>query len=162
MVLWTSNFWLAWHLIFMESNLIFTHDLRRQNPWNMMKNLFLLIYVFLELLQRRYIFIYISLFSSTHVLCSLLNSCKIFAYLCKLFQLIHQCRAFAKVLHYKEMEFEGPRSWNMDANPAAVVEALIHINNQLHQHEVVKIHRRTHFKFYSYHMFAHYCFVYRL
>lgn len=24
----------------------------------------------------------------------------------------------------------------MDANPVAVVEALIHINNQLHQHEV--------------------------
>ena len=36
-----------------------------------------------------------------------------------------QCLAFAKVLHYKEMDFEG-----------AVVEALIHINNQLHQHEV--------------------------
>jgi len=34
------------------------------------------------------------------------------------------------------MEFEGARSRNMDANPVAVVEALIHINNQLHQHEV--------------------------
>ncbi|RWR77912.1 serine/threonine-protein kinase TOR isoform X2 [Cinnamomum micranthum f. kanehirae] len=45
------------------------------------------------------------------------------------------CRAFAKALHYKEMEFEGARSKKMDANPVAVVEALIHINNQLHQHE---------------------------
>ena len=34
------------------------------------------------------------------------------------------------------MEFEGARSNRMDANPIAVVEALIHINNQLHQHEV--------------------------
>ena len=34
------------------------------------------------------------------------------------------------------MEFEGARSKKMDANPVAVVEALIHINNQLHQHEV--------------------------
>lgn len=47
-----------------------------------------------------------------------------------------QCRAFAKALHYKEMEFEGARSKKMDANPVAVVEALIHINNQLYQHEV--------------------------
>jgi len=47
-----------------------------------------------------------------------------------------QCRAFAKALHYKEMEFEGALSKKMDANPVAVVEALIHINNQLHQHEV--------------------------
>ena len=47
-----------------------------------------------------------------------------------------QCRVFAKALHYKEMEFEVPRSRRMDANPVAVVEALIHINNQLHQHEV--------------------------
>lgn len=47
-----------------------------------------------------------------------------------------QCRAFAKALHYKEMEFEGARSKKMDANPVAVVEAFIHINNQLHQHEV--------------------------
>ncbi|XP_057251000.1 serine/threonine-protein kinase TOR isoform X2 [Beta vulgaris subsp. vulgaris] len=49
--------------------------------------------------------------------------------------LAEKCRAFAKALHYKETEFEGPRSRNMDANPVAVVEALIHINNQLHQHE---------------------------
>ncbi|GAB2247138.1 hypothetical protein Droror1_Dr00007020 [Drosera rotundifolia] len=49
--------------------------------------------------------------------------------------LAEKCRAFAKALHYKEMEFEGARSPNMDVNPVAVVEALIHINNQLHQHE---------------------------
>ncbi|KAI8028412.1 Serine/threonine-protein kinase TOR [Camellia lanceoleosa] len=49
--------------------------------------------------------------------------------------LAEKCRAFAKALHYKEMEFEGALSNKMDANPAAVVEALIHINNQLHQHE---------------------------
>ncbi|CAK7330253.1 unnamed protein product [Dovyalis caffra] len=49
--------------------------------------------------------------------------------------LADKCRAFAKALHYKEMEFEGSRSKKMDANPVAAVEALIHINNQLHQHE---------------------------
>ncbi|KAK4438010.1 Serine/threonine-protein kinase TOR [Sesamum alatum] len=49
--------------------------------------------------------------------------------------LAEKCRAFAKALHYKEMEFEGARSNRMDGNPVAVVEALIHINNQLHQHE---------------------------
>ncbi|PRQ22228.1 putative non-specific serine/threonine protein kinase [Rosa chinensis] len=49
--------------------------------------------------------------------------------------LSEKCRAFAKALHYKEMEFEGARSKKMDANPVAVVEALIHINNQLQQHE---------------------------
>ncbi|KAB1208603.1 Serine/threonine-protein kinase TOR [Morella rubra] len=49
--------------------------------------------------------------------------------------LADKCRAFAKALHYKEMEFEGARSKKMDANPVAVGEALIHINNQLHQHE---------------------------
>ncbi|KAL6964513.1 non-specific serine,threonine protein kinase [Sarracenia purpurea var. burkii] len=49
--------------------------------------------------------------------------------------LAEKCRAFAKALHYKEMEFEGARSNKMDANPVAVVELLIHINNQLHQHE---------------------------
>ncbi|XP_026390069.1 serine/threonine-protein kinase TOR-like [Papaver somniferum] len=49
--------------------------------------------------------------------------------------LAEKCRAFAKALHYKEMEFEGARSKKMDANPVAAVEALIHINNQLHQHE---------------------------
>ncbi|XP_048128359.1 serine/threonine-protein kinase TOR isoform X2 [Rhodamnia argentea] len=49
--------------------------------------------------------------------------------------LAEKFRAFAKALHYKEMEFEGARSQKMDANPVAVVEALIHINNQLHQHE---------------------------
>lgn len=50
-----------------------------------------------------------------------------------------QCRAFAKALHYKEMEFEGACSNRMDGNPVAVVEALIHINNQLHQHEVTTL-----------------------
>ncbi|XP_019183667.1 PREDICTED: serine/threonine-protein kinase TOR isoform X1 [Ipomoea nil] len=49
--------------------------------------------------------------------------------------LAEKCRAFAKALHYKEMEFEGARSNRRDTNPVAVVEALIHINNQLHQHE---------------------------
>ncbi|KAK9286670.1 hypothetical protein L1049_015071 [Liquidambar formosana] len=49
--------------------------------------------------------------------------------------LAEKCRAFAKALHYKEMEFEGAHSKKMDANPVAVVEVLIHINNQLHQHE---------------------------
>ncbi|KAM2510739.1 hypothetical protein EV2_035938 [Malus domestica] len=47
--------------------------------------------------------------------------------------LAEKCCAFAKALHYKEMEFEGARSKKMD--PVAVVEDLIHINNQLHQHE---------------------------
>lgn len=47
-----------------------------------------------------------------------------------------QCRAFAKALHYKEMEFEAARSKKMGANPVTAVESLIHINNQLHQHEV--------------------------
>ncbi|XP_047947439.1 serine/threonine-protein kinase TOR-like isoform X2 [Salvia hispanica] len=49
--------------------------------------------------------------------------------------LAEKCRAFAKALHYKEMEFEGACSNKMDGNPVAVVEALIHINNQLHQNE---------------------------
>lgn len=49
--------------------------------------------------------------------------------------LAEKCRAFAKALHYKEMEFEGAQTKKMEANPVAVVESLIHINNQLHQHE---------------------------
>ncbi|KAL3621059.1 hypothetical protein CASFOL_035971 [Castilleja foliolosa] len=49
--------------------------------------------------------------------------------------LAEKCRAFAKALHYKEMEFEGAYTKRMDGNPVASVEALIHINNQLHQHE---------------------------
>ncbi|KAG1342788.1 serine/threonine-protein kinase TOR [Cocos nucifera] len=49
--------------------------------------------------------------------------------------LAEKCRAFAKALHYKEMEFEAARSKQMGANPVTVVESLIHINNQLHQHE---------------------------
>ncbi|CAJ1924927.1 unnamed protein product [Sphenostylis stenocarpa] len=47
--------------------------------------------------------------------------------------LAEKCRAFAKALHYKEMEFDQAKK--MNANRVAVVEALIHINNQLHQHE---------------------------
>ncbi|KAG0471251.1 hypothetical protein HPP92_015797 [Vanilla planifolia] len=49
--------------------------------------------------------------------------------------LAEKCRAFAKALHYKEMEFEAARSKRMGTNPVTVVESLIHINNQLHQHE---------------------------
>ncbi|KAH7835891.1 hypothetical protein Vadar_030886 [Vaccinium darrowii] len=49
--------------------------------------------------------------------------------------LAEKFRAFAKAVHYKEMEFEGAHSNRMDANHVAVVEALIHINNQLHQYE---------------------------
>ncbi|CAN0908119.1 Serine/threonine-protein kinase TOR [Linum grandiflorum] len=49
--------------------------------------------------------------------------------------LAEKCRAFAKALHYKEMVFEGAGTKKMDANLVAVVEDLIHINNQLHQHE---------------------------
>ena len=49
---------------------------------------------------------------------------------------LYQCRAFAKALHYKEMEFEAVCTKKMGANPVTVVESLIHINNQLHQHEV--------------------------
>lgn len=49
--------------------------------------------------------------------------------------LAEKCHAFAKALHYKEMEFEGAQTKKMEANPVSVVEALIHINNQLHQHE---------------------------
>ncbi|PWA72695.1 Major facilitator superfamily domain, general substrate transporter [Artemisia annua] len=45
-------------------------------------------------------------------------------------ELVERCRAFAKALHYKEMEFEGALSKKMDANPVAVVEALIHTNTQ--------------------------------
>lgn len=51
-------------------------------------------------------------------------------------ELFFQCRAYAKALHYKEMEFEAVCSKKMGANPVTVVESLIHINNQLHQHEV--------------------------
>lgn len=41
--------------------------------------------------------------------------------------LAEKCQAFAKALHYKELEFE--------AAPASVVEVLISINNHLHQPE---------------------------
>ncbi|KAF3328854.1 Serine/threonine-protein kinase TOR [Carex littledalei] len=49
--------------------------------------------------------------------------------------LAEKCRAYAKALHYKEMEFQAACSKKMGANPVTVVESLIHINNQLHQHE---------------------------
>ncbi|CAL5342603.1 unnamed protein product [Camellia sinensis] len=57
--------------------------------------------------------------------------------------LADKCRAFAKALHYKEMEFEGARSKKMDANPVAIVEALTHIKSQLHQHEVAWLTMHT-------------------
>lgn len=41
--------------------------------------------------------------------------------------LAEKCHAFAKALHYKEMEF--------CTSPATAIEALIHINNQLRQPE---------------------------
>lgn len=57
-----------------------------------------------------------------------------------------QCHAYAKALHYKEMEFEGAQSMEFEVvqamsvetqpQPVSAVEALIHINNQLNQHEV--------------------------
>lgn len=57
-----------------------------------------------------------------------------------------QCHAYAKALHYKEMEFEGAQSMELELvpsmtvetqpQPVSAVEALIHINNQLNQHEV--------------------------
>ena len=57
-----------------------------------------------------------------------------------------QCHAYAKALHYKEMEFEKAQSMDVDMvqamametqpQPVSAVEALIHINNQLNQHEV--------------------------
>ncbi|XP_024379368.1 serine/threonine-protein kinase TOR [Physcomitrium patens] len=60
-------------------------------------------------------------------------------------QLAEKCHAYAKALHYKEMEFEGAQSMDSDAiqaltvetqpQPVSAVEALIHINNQLNQHE---------------------------
>jgi FKBP12-rapamycin complex-associated protein len=58
-----------------------------------------------------------------------------------------QCHAYAKALHYKEMEFEGAQSMTTESvqamtvetqpQPVTAVEALIHINNQLNQHEVL-------------------------
>jgi FKBP12-rapamycin complex-associated protein len=58
-----------------------------------------------------------------------------------------QCHAYAKALHYKEMEFEGAQLMTTELvqamtvetqpQPVTAVEALIHINNQLNQHEVL-------------------------
>ena len=73
---------------------------------------------------------------SSFQVCFMLSSSLIYFLYFYIINVAFQCRAFAKALHYKEMEFEGARSKKMDANPVAVVEALIHINNQLHQHEV--------------------------
>ncbi|KAG0576661.1 hypothetical protein KC19_5G097200 [Ceratodon purpureus] len=60
-------------------------------------------------------------------------------------QLAEKCHAYAKALHYKEMEFEGAQSMEFETvqamtvetqpQPVSAVEALIHINNQLNQHE---------------------------
>lgn len=60
-------------------------------------------------------------------------------------QLAEKCHAYAKALHYKEMEFEGAQSMELELvpsmtvetqpQPVSAVEALIHINNQLNQHE---------------------------
>ncbi|BBN14806.1 serine/threonine-protein kinase mTOR [Marchantia polymorpha subsp. ruderalis] len=47
--------------------------------------------------------------------------------------LAEKCHLYAKALHYKEMEFA--QAMDKDAQPETAVEALIHINNQLHQHE---------------------------
>ncbi|CAM6130085.1 unnamed protein product [Calypogeia fissa] len=47
--------------------------------------------------------------------------------------LAEKCHAYAKALHYKEMEFA--QAMSTDQQPEAGVEALIHINNQLQQHE---------------------------
>ncbi|KAJ7542470.1 hypothetical protein O6H91_10G108000 [Diphasiastrum complanatum] len=53
--------------------------------------------------------------------------------------LAEKCHLFAKALHYKEMEFdmelEGSKTAGTDLRLTAAVEALIHVNNQLHQHE---------------------------
>uniref|UniRef100_A0ACD5YK47 Uncharacterized protein n=1 Tax=Avena sativa TaxID=4498 RepID=A0ACD5YK47_AVESA len=49
--------------------------------------------------------------------------------------LAEKCQAYAKFLHYKEMDFEAVCSKKMGANSVTVVESLIHINNQLYQHE---------------------------
>lgn len=49
--------------------------------------------------------------------------------------LAEKCHAFAKALHYKELEFLNCPTDSPDAAVAGVVEALIHVNNQLQQHE---------------------------
>ncbi len=46
--------------------------------------------------------------------------------------LAEKCHAYAKALHYKELEFH--------TQPAATIEALISINNQLQQPEVLIRH----------------------
>lgn len=100
----------------------------RQSLWNMMRSLFQLILGYLVLLLRRWILLL--LFDRF-----VKNFNLMIFFFCWTFN-SHQCRAFAKALHYKEMEFEAVCTKKMGANPVTVVESLIHINNQLHQHEV--------------------------
>lgn len=95
----------------------------RQSLWNMIKNHFLLTSDFQGPQLKRYApkdLTIVSSFTKNEV-----------------FGCVWQCHAYAKALHYKEMEFERAQSENTEANPVSVVEALIHINNQLHQHEVL-------------------------
>ena len=48
----------------------------------------------------------------------------------KLGDISEKCQAYAKALHYKELEFQS--------SPAACTQSLIHINNQLQQPEAAK------------------------
>ncbi|KAL6013161.1 hypothetical protein ACLOJK_003653 [Asimina triloba] len=57
--------------------------------------------------------------------------------------LAEKCRAFAKALHYKEMEFEGARSKKMDANP---VSAAVGILTYAQQHLDVQLKESWHEK----------------
>jgi hypothetical protein len=92
----------------------------------MMRNLFQLIPGYLVLLLRRLILLLLVMWFG-----KCLQSHDSFN-----LSTLYQCRAFAKALHYKEMEFGAVCTKKMGANPVTVVESLIHINNQLHQHEV--------------------------
>ncbi|EFJ04540.1 hypothetical protein SELMODRAFT_449361, partial [Selaginella moellendorffii] len=49
--------------------------------------------------------------------------------------LAEKCHLFAKALHYKEMEFDMVLAREQKHQLVGAVEALIHVNNQLHQHE---------------------------
>lgn len=105
----------------------------RLSLWNMTRDPFLLTSAYWVLLLKR---LELSVWSCTALNINYNEAYKL-AYKSFRPNSCIQCRAFAKALHYKEMEFEGACSNRMDGNPVAVVEALIHINNQLHQHEVV-------------------------
>ncbi|XP_030468800.2 serine/threonine-protein kinase TOR-like isoform X2 [Syzygium oleosum] len=81
---------------------------------------------------------------SAEILAALLNLAEFFEHYEKplpidirlLGALAQKFHAFAKALHYKEMEFESALSKKkMDANSVPVVEDLIHINHRLDQHE---------------------------